>query len=104
MYLVIKVNIKNLRQIIRLGLKRDEMLYKIKDISEGTKLKILLLVLVSNTYDVLILDEPTRNISPINQDEMYELFQNFQGAILAVSHDRESVFDEIYVLSKDGLY
>ncbi|MCK9587265.1 MAG: ATP-binding cassette domain-containing protein [Methanothrix soehngenii] len=97
-----------IRQILStLGLKRDEMLYKIKDISEGTKLKILLLVLVSNTYDVLILDEPTRNISPINQDEMYELFLNFQGAILAVSHDRafiESVFDEIYVLSKDGLY
>ncbi len=102
-----KYNESKIRQILgTLGLKKDEMLFKLKDISEGTKLKILLLVLVSNDYEILLLDEPTRNISPINQDEIYNLFLSFKGAILAVTHDRtfiETVFDDIYVLSKEGL-
>jgi ATPase subunit of ABC transporter with duplicated ATPase domains len=63
-------------------------------------------MLVSNEYDLLILDEPTRNISPINQDELYELFGQYDGAILAITHDRamiETVFDVVYELSEKGL-
>ncbi len=95
------------RQILgTLGFKKNEMLFKIKDLSEGTKLKVLLLLITSNDYDVLLLDEPTRNISPLNQDELYNLFLDFKGAIIAVTHDRafiESVFDDIYELNSDGL-
>lgn len=100
-------NESKVRQILgTLGLKKEEMTYQIKNISEGTKLKVLLLELTANDYDVLLLDEPTRNISPVNQDEMYELFLSFKGAIIAVTHDRkfiESVFDEVYELTHTGL-
>ncbi len=96
-----------IRQILgTFGLKKTEMLYQLKYLSEGTKLKVILLKITSNQYDVLLLDEPTRNISPINQDELYQLFLSFKGAILAVTHDRtsiESVFDDIYELSEKGL-
>lgn len=77
-----------------------------KDLSEGQKLKVLLLYMVSIQTEVLILDEPTRNISPINQDEIYQLFNDYHGAILAVTHDRtfiEEVFDDIYELREDSL-
>jgi ATP-binding cassette, subfamily F, member 3 len=96
-----------LRQILGvLGLKRNEMTYQIKDLSEGTKLKVLLVLLICLDIEILVLDEPTRNISPINQDELYDLFLNFKGAIIAVTHDRsfiENVFDDIYELTLDGL-
>lgn len=102
-----KYDISKIRQILgTLGLKKAEMIKQINELSEGTKLKVILLKLVSNDYDILLLDEPTRNISPMNQDEIYDLFLNYQGALIAVSHDREfidSVFDEIHELTNMGL-
>ena len=96
-----------LRQILgQLGFKREEMDKEIINLSEGQKLKVLLLEIVSKDIEIIILDEPTRNISPINQDEIYELFLRFKGSILAVTHDRlfiETVFDKIYELSEEGL-
>ena len=97
-----------IRQILgSLGLKKEEMLYNIKQLSEGTKLKVILLKLVSQNLDILILDEPTRNISPLNQDELYELFLSFNGAVIAVTHDRsfiEAGFDDVYELTLEGLF
>jgi len=101
-----KYPLYRIRQILgQLGFKREDMLKKIGEISEGQKLKVLLLRLVSLDSEILLLDEPTRNISPLNQDEIYELFKQYQGAILAVTHDRtfiESVFDQMMELSEDG--
>ncbi len=95
------------RQILgQLGFKRDEMDGYCKELSEGQKLKLLLFLLVAKDSEILILDEPTRNISPINQDEIYDLFLSYPGAILAVTHDRtfiETVFDQIYELTEEGL-
>jgi len=101
-----KYPLYRIRQILgQLGFKREDMLKKIEEISEGQKLKVLLLRLVSLDTEILLLDEPTRNISPLNQDEIYELFKQYQGAILAVTHDRafiEYVFDEMMELREDG--
>jgi ATPase subunit of ABC transporter with duplicated ATPase domains len=97
-----------LRQILgQVGFKREEMDKSIEHISEGQKLKVLLLLIVCKDADIIILDEPTRNISPINQDEIYDLFLSFQGAVLGITHDREfieTVFDNIYELCNYGLF
>jgi ATPase subunit of ABC transporter with duplicated ATPase domains len=96
-----------IRQILsQLGFKRKEMDAECSQLSEGLKLKVLLFLLVSRPSDILLLDEPTRNISPINQDEIYQLFLDYQGAIIAITHDRtfiETCFDDIYHFTKDGL-
>ena len=101
-----KYPIYRIRQILgQLGFKREDMLKPIGQISEGQKLKVLLLRLVSLDSEVLLLDEPTRNISPLNQDEIYRLFSAYQGAILAVTHDRafiEYVFDDMLELTVEG--
>lgn len=103
----IKFDETRIRQIFgNMGIKREEMLYPIKSLSDGTKLKVILTMLVGLDIDVLLLDEPTRNLSPLNQNELYDLFLDFSGAIIAISHDREfieSVFDDVYELSADGL-
>jgi ATPase subunit of ABC transporter with duplicated ATPase domains len=96
-----------IRQILgQLGFKRKEMDEACQKVSEGQKLKVLLLYLVSLDSELLLLDEPTRNISPINQDEIYQLFSDYPGAILAITHDRafiETVFESIYELTESGL-
>ena len=55
---------------------------------------------------VLVLDEPTRNLSPLSQPEIIASLKKYKGAIIAVSHDRDfidQVFDKVYKLQEDGL-
>ena len=56
--------------------------------------------------NVLILDEPTRNFSPLSGPVIRRLLGGFPGAIISISHDRkylEEVCDKIYLLTKEGL-
>ena len=56
--------------------------------------------------NVLILDEPTRNFSPLSGPVIRDLLASFGGAILSVSHDRlylEEVCQIIYALTPQGL-
>lgn len=85
---------------------RDEMVHKIKELSGGQKAKIIFLNMVLQKANVLILDEPTRNFSPLSAPVIRSALMNFQGTIISVSHDRkylEEVADIVYVLTKEGL-
>lgn len=85
---------------------REEMTGKIKDLSNGTKAKLLLIKLVLDKCNVLILDEPTRNVSPLSNPVIRKVLKEYQGTIISVSHDRkyiEEVIDELYILKEDGL-
>lgn len=84
----------------------EEMTGKISNISNGTKAKIFLMKLVLNECNVLILDEPTRNLSPLSNPVIRKILKDFKGAIISVSHDRkyiEEVIDIIYILTEEGL-
>jgi ATPase subunit of ABC transporter with duplicated ATPase domains len=84
----------------------EEMLYSPNHLSLGQQSKLLLLKMVIDDCNVLLLDEPTRNLSPLSIPAIHKMFIDFKGVIIAVSHDRsfiENVFDDVYVLSKDGL-
>lgn len=84
----------------------DEMTSKIKDLSNGTKAKLLLVKLVLDECNVLILDEPTRNVSPLSNPVIRRVLNNFNGTIISVSHDRKfinEVIDNLYLLTKEGL-
>ena len=85
---------------------REEMTGKIKDLSNGTKAKLFLMKLVLDKCNVLILDEPTRNVSPLSNPVIRKVLREFSGTIISVSHDRkyiEEVVDSLYLLTKDGL-
>ncbi len=84
----------------------DEMQHCIRDLSGGQKAKILLLKMSMSGSNVLILDEPTRNFSPLSNPVIREMLKNFNGAILSISHDRkyiEEVADKVYELTERGL-
>ncbi|MBP3337900.1 MAG: ABC-F family ATP-binding cassette domain-containing protein [Lachnospiraceae bacterium] len=85
----------------------DEMLHKISDLSGGQKAKLLLLKMSMSGCNVLILDEPTRNFSPLSNPVIRNMLKNFGGAIISVSHDRryiEEVVDRVLELKEDGLW
>jgi len=84
----------------------DEMLHKIADLSGGQKAKLLLLKMSMSGSDVLILDEPTRNFSPLSGPIIRDMLQGFGGTILTISHDRKyikEVADTVYELTENGL-
>ena len=84
----------------------DEMLHKIADLSGGQKAKLLLLKMSMSGSDVLILDEPTRNFSPLSGPVIRNMLQGFGGTILTISHDRKyikEVVDTVYELTENGL-
>ena len=85
---------------------REEMEGKITELSNGTKAKLILIKLVLDKCNVLLLDEPTRNVSPLSNPVIRKVLKEFQGAIISVSHDRkyiEEVIDKLYILTPEGL-
>ena len=89
-----------------LNFKREEMYRSIADLSGGQKAKLFFAKMNLDKAEVLILDEPTRNLSPLSKPEIIAALKNYKGAIIAVSHDRgfiDQVFDRVYELDKDGL-
>ena len=56
--------------------------------------------------NVLILDEPTRNFSPISGPVIRKMLSEFPGAIISISHDRkyiDEVCTGVYELTEGGL-
>ena len=85
----------------------DEMGHPIRELSGGQKAKILLLKISMDGSNVLILDEPTRNFSPLSNPVIREMLSRYQGVIISISHDRKyirEVCDTIYELDSEGLH
>lgn len=85
----------------------SEMTNKMGELSGGQRAKILFLEMVLRGANVLLLDEPTRNFSPLSAPVVRECLSEFGGAIISVSHDRkylEEVCDEVYELTREGLF
>ncbi|MDR0862479.1 MAG: ATP-binding cassette domain-containing protein [Oscillospiraceae bacterium] len=69
----------------------DEMAHAIADLSGGQKAKLMFLKLILDGCNVLVLDEPTRNFSPMSNPVIRGILREFGGAIIAVSHDRRFI-------------
>lgn len=87
-------------------LTREEMTGKLSNLSNGTKAKLFLIKLVLDKNNVIILDEPTRNVSPLSNPVIRNVLKDFKGTIISISHDRkyiEEVADTVYSLNASGL-
>ena len=84
----------------------DDMVRKIGYLSGGQRAKLMLLSLTISGADVLILDEPTRNFSPLSGPVIRGMLAGFPGAIISISHDRkfiDEVATKVYELTPKGL-
>ena len=89
-----------------LNFTKEEMEGSLKNLSNGTKAKLFLIQLVLNQCNVLILDEPTRNISPLSNPVIRKVLKDFKGTIISISHDRkyiEEVVNQVYLFAENGL-
>ncbi len=84
----------------------DEMERPICEMSGGQKAKVLLLKMSMSGANVLILDEPTRNFSPLSGPVIRKMIHEFPGAVISISHDRKyiaEVCSVVYRLTPEGL-
>ena len=99
-----KVKIQN--HLGSLKFTAEEMTHKISELSEGQKCKILIVKMILDKCNVIIMDEPTRNLSPLSNPKVREILNDFKGCIISVSHDRkfiDEVVDKVYELDENGL-
>ncbi len=84
----------------------DEMGRRVSELSGGQKAKLLFLKMILDGSNVLVLDEPTRNFSPLSNPVIRGILKGFGGAIISVSHDRKyigEVCGRVLTLTEDGL-
>ncbi len=78
---------------------------KVGILSGGEKNRIALALLFTKKYDVLIMDEPTNDLDIPTINILEEYLQNFQGALLFVSHDRyfvDKIAKKLFVFTGGG--
>lgn len=84
----------------------DEMMHPMRELSGGQRAKIMLLYLDTSGCDVLLLDEPSRNFSPLSGPVIRRMLADYPGVIISVSHDRKYIAEvcgTVYELTAGGL-
>jgi ABC-2 type transport system ATP-binding protein len=66
---------------------------KVKDLSRGMKMKLMLAVAMSHGAKLLILDEPTSGLDPVARDELLDILREY------VSDGEKSVFFSTHITS-----
>lgn len=81
---------------------------KVKELSRGMKVKLMLAVALSHDARLLILDEPTSGLDPVARDELMDILRDFisdeNNGVLFSTHitsDLEKIADYITFI-KDG--
>jgi ABC-2 type transport system ATP-binding protein len=66
---------------------------KVKDLSRGMKMKLMLSVAMSHKAKLLILDEPTSGLDPVTRDELLDILREY------ISDGEKSVFFSTHITS-----
>lgn len=63
----------------------------IASLSGGERSRLLFVGLTLARYSLLLLDEPTNHLDMVGKEELAEALNQFDGAVLLVSHDRQLI-------------
>jgi ATP-binding cassette subfamily F protein 3 len=83
----------------------DDVLKRVGDLSGGERARLTLCKLILRSVNLLVLDEPTNHLDIGSREALEEALADFDGTILAVSHDRyfiDRVASRIIELSPSG--
>ena len=83
---------------------------KVKELSKGMQMKLMLACAFSHDAKLLILDEPTSGLDPLTRDEFLEILQDYirdgQRSVLFSTHittDLERVADYITLINRGNM-
>ncbi len=84
---------------------------KVKDLSRGMKMKLMLAVALSHEARLLILDDPTSGLDPVARDELLDILSTYisdgERSILFSTHitsDLEKIADYITLIDHGSIY
>ncbi len=83
---------------------------KVKDLSRGMRMKLMLAVALSHEAKLLILDEPTSGLDPVARDELLQILRDYideEKSILLSTHDTtdlERIADYITLIDNGNIF
>jgi ATP-binding cassette subfamily F protein 3 len=81
--------------LLGLGFETEDFSRPVTSLSGGWKMRAALATLLYQKPDLLLLDEPTNHLDIPSVRWLVEFLQNFKGAMILVSHDREFLNKQI---------
>ncbi len=87
-----------------MGLAGDKALTRVSNLSGGERARLMLAMATLDAPNLLILDEPTNHLDIDARGELLNALNDFEGAVILVSHDRrllESTADTLWLVA-DG--
>lgn len=85
---------------------KEEQYKPISKCSGGEKRRLYLCSILMSAPNILILDEPTNDLDTDTMTILEDYLENFQGAVLAVSHDRyflDKIADRLFVFDHSNI-
>lgn len=84
---------------------------RLKELSRGMRVKLMIAVALSHNAKLLILDEPTSGLDPVARDELLDIFKDYiadgEHSILFSTHitsDLEKIADFITIIVKGKIF
>jgi len=84
------------------NIPEEDLVKRMSELSYGQRVKIRFLQLMLSSYDLLILDEPTNHLDISTREALEMMLQQYEGALLVVSHDRWFI-QQIGILSQRSI-
>ena len=88
------------------GFSGDKVKETIKNFSGGEKARLTIANIIYHRPNIIFLDEPTNHLDMQMREELAESIQDFNGAVVIVSHDKfllQSVVDAFYLINDHKL-